>query len=147
MVDHIKKLFPKLADGAFIVTSDRDQAYNCIAWAAGVTHQGWWPTENVDDAFWPADVPRVATLDAFQAAFATLGYSLCSSEEPETGFEKIAIFGEASGRPTHAARQLPNGRWTSKLGKAEDIEHELREVEGEIYGSVVCFMKRLLSQK
>jgi hypothetical protein len=43
MVDHIKAMFPRLADGSFRVSSDRDQGYNCIAWAAGVTHQRWWP--------------------------------------------------------------------------------------------------------
>ena len=53
---------------------------------------------------------------------------------PELGFEKVAIFAKAgmSGiEVTHASRLLPNGCWTSKLGKAEDIEHhELRDVEG-----------------
>lgn len=38
------------------------------------------------------------------------------------------------GIPSHAARQLPNGRWTSKCGQAEDIEHDLRDLEGRLYG-------------
>ena len=28
---------------------------------------------------------------------------------------------------THAARQLPSGKWTSKLGDADDIEHNTLE--------------------
>ena len=44
---------------------------------------------------------------------------------------------------THAARQLPGGKWTSKLGKAEDIEHDTADVvAGGIYGEVVELMKR-----
>ena len=46
------------------------------------------------------------------------------------------------GIPTHAARQLRSGRWTSKLGQAEDIEHELRALEGAIHGAVVLILKR-----
>lgn len=39
-------------------------------------------------------------------------------------------------------RQLPTGRWTSKLGQAEDIEHDLRALEGEIYRAVALILKR-----
>jgi hypothetical protein len=46
---------------------------------------------------------------------------------------------------THAARQLPGGRWTSKLGKAEDIQHDTPGVvAGGLYGNVVAIMKRPL---
>jgi hypothetical protein len=44
--------------------------------------------------------------------------------------------------PLYAARQLPNGRWTSKLGEWEDIEHALHDLTGMVYGSVVLVMKR-----
>ncbi len=142
MVDHLQAVFPKFADASFRVTSDRNHGCNCIAWAAGVAHQRWWPLKNPDEAFWPEGVPRVATLESFQAAFATLGYAVCGNEEFEAGAEKIALFADAMAVPTHAARQLANGRWTSKLGKAEDIEHELHDLEGEVYGSVVLLMKR-----
>jgi hypothetical protein len=84
-------------------------------------------------------------VEAFRAAFATLGYIVCSAETSEPGFEKVALFADASSRPTHAARQLANGSWTTKLGKAEDIEHELRDLEGDLYGEVVLVMKRPLA--
>ena len=147
MVEPIKAMFPRLADAAFRVTSERDQAYNCIAWAAAVTHQRWWPLENPNEAHWPEGVPRARTIDAFSAAFATLGYSVCSDDNNEPGYEKIALFADADGLPTHAARQLANGRWTSKLGKAEDIEHELRDLEGDFYGTAVLIMIRAMPAK
>jgi hypothetical protein len=142
MVEHIKAMFPGLADASFRVTSERAQAYNCIAWAAGVTHQRWWPLENPNEAYWPEGVPRARTIEAFRAAFATLGYAVCSGDASVPGFEKVALFADADGLPTHAARQLANGRWTSKLGKAEDIEHELRDLEGDFYGTAVLIMVR-----
>ena len=84
---------------------------------------------------------RVETLDAFRQPFATLGYVVCNDDLVEGGFEKIALFALA-GRPKDAARQLSSGRWTSKLGPMEDIEHELHDVTGMVYGSVVLLMKR-----
>jgi hypothetical protein len=60
----------------------------------------------------------------------------------EPGFEKVALFG-SSLYYTHAARQLPNGKWTSKLGKAEDIEHDSPDiVAGGVYGELVQVMRR-----
>ena len=80
-------------------------------------------------------------MDGLVAAYATLGYAPASSEEPEAGFDRVALFAK-NGMPTHAARQLPNGRWTSKLGQREDIEHDLHAVGGDAYGVVVAVLKR-----
>ena len=71
-----------------------------------------------------------------------MGFEDCDSIEHETSFEKVAVFVDSSGKPTHAARQLPSGRWRSKLGSIEDIEHVLHELEGGAYGSVGLVMKR-----
>ena len=141
MVDYLQALFPGLATTTFHVTSPPDPDYNCIAWAAGDTTIWWWPLEN-PLGYWPPGVPRERTLKAFTAALATRGYGLCSGEELEQNWEKAVLFADASGLPTHAARQLPTGRWTSKLGEREDIEHELRALEGDIYGTVALVMKR-----
>jgi len=71
-----------------------------------------------------------------------LGYEPCDDDRLEVGFERVALYGN-SFCYTHAARQLPDGRWTSKLGKREDVEHDSPEdVAGGIYGEVVQFMKR-----
>lgn len=142
MSAHLLAAFPGLAVSPFRVTSPADTLYNCIAWAAGQPAQWWWPTSLPGKAVWPPGVPRVRTLDAFRAAFATIGYIDAADESLEAGHEKVAIFADAAGLPTHAARQLPTGRWTSKLGTAEDIEHDLRALEGHVYGTVVLILKR-----
>jgi hypothetical protein len=145
MVSQLEQLFPGLIGSVYQVTSPRDRDYNCIAWAAGDSHHWWWPGQDVDKEYWPPGVPRERTRDAFVAAFASVGYVVCEGEFPEAGYEKIALFADVAGRPTHAARQLSNGRWSSKLGKMEDIEHGLRDLEGTLYGSVVLIMKRTVS--
>ena len=143
MVERIEATFPGLRASSYRVTSLATREYNCIAWAAADTAHWWWPdADPTAAAFWPPGVPVEETLDAFAAAFASLGYTVCDGEGPETGYEKIALFADADGRPTHASRQLPGGRWTSKLGRAEDIEHGLHELEGAIYGAVVRIMMR-----
>ena len=81
-------------------------------------------------------------MECFIEAFATLGFSQCDAVEYEKGFEKVAIYVDTSGKPTHAARQLSSGLWTSKLGNLQDIEHEIDGVSGDLYGSVAVIMKR-----
>jgi hypothetical protein len=142
MVKGIEDLFPRLRGTAYQITSAPDDGYNCIAWAAGLTNEWWWPFGDPMRSHWPEGVPRQETLDAFRAAFATLGYMVCDDAGLEPGYEKIALFADAKGEPAHAARQLPTGRWTSKLGELEDLEHALHDLEGSDYGSVVQIMKR-----
>jgi hypothetical protein len=70
-----------------------------------------------------------------------LGFERCDDADWEPGVEKLAIFADASG-PTHVARQLPNGMWTSKMGKMEDIEHTLEGLSGGKYGYVQVILRR-----
>lgn len=89
-------------------------------------------------------------MESFVEAYAALGYTVCEdgSREPELGFQKIAIYVDEDGIPTHAARQLPNGEWTSKLGRAEDIQHQtLEALESDDdnllgYGSAALILRR-----
>jgi hypothetical protein len=138
----LEDLFPALRGSPYQVTSPVTDVYNCIAWAAGVTNKWWWPFGDPAKTDWPANAPRNETIDAFRQAFATLGHDECPSADLELGMEKIALFADAAGIPTHAARQLPTGRWTSKLGVLVDIEHELTDLEGTEYGSVALVMRR-----
>ena len=82
------------------------------------------------------------TIETFREAFATIGYVVCEDERHEPGHEKVALFA-LGGVPTHAARQVASGRWVSKLGQSEDIEHSLHDLTGVVYGSVVLIMKRV----
>ena len=136
----MEDVFPGLRGQAYEIKSPRDDDYNCIAWAAGDNANWWWPDADGQDT-WPAGVARLATVAAFGDAFATLGYTPCDDDQLEDDYEKIALFALA-GVPKHAARQLPSGRWTSKLGLLQDIEHTLHDLTGMAYGSVVLVMKR-----
>ncbi len=146
MSDYLKTLFPGLRTTPFRVTSPADSKYNCIAWAADDTSAWWWPAGKAPTAVWPDSAAREITLNAFTAAFITIGYVVADDELLEPGFEKVALFADAAGIPSHAARQLPSGAWTSKLGNAEDIEHELSALQGEIYGAVALILKRPLGR-
>jgi hypothetical protein len=132
--------FPGLAESPFEVTSEPDPNYNCIAWAAGDTEHFWWPGLG-PGCFWPPSVPRATTRVAFVRAFQKIGYRPCTGPEPEDGFEKIALY-ELDGSPTHAAKLLANGRWSSKLGRFHDISHSLDGLNGQQYGEPVLFMRR-----
>ena len=116
-----------------------------MAHAAGRDDAWWWPVEeDTEGVFWPDGVDREPSLECFIEAFRTLGYAPCDNADLEAGFEKIALFVDADEIPSHAARQLPSGAWTSKLGEWEDIEHNtLGKLEGaEAYGKAICFLKR-----
>jgi hypothetical protein len=143
MLSRIELAFPGLCGTGYQITSPPDDIYNCIGWAAGDAKNWWWPDDpdDADSSYWPAGVPRLVTVEAFREAFATLGYTVCNDDQPEQGYEKFALFALV-GVPKHAARQLPSGRWTSKLGPLEDIEHALHDLTGMVYGSVVLVMKR-----
>jgi len=88
--------------------------------------------------------PRVETLEAFYRAIESIGYCRCPDGQLETGFEKVALYAVA-GQSKHAARQLTDGRWTSKLGRYLDIAHTLGGLEGPVYGQVAGYLKRPLS--
>lgn len=123
-------LFPNMMAQNHRVISPKSNRYNCIAWAAGVTTEFWWPDPVAianREAVWPPGVPIECTLEAFGRAYATIGFEPCPTGHLEAGVEKIAIYGKigsgATIEPSHAALQLPDGAWTSKLGKSVDIQH------------------------
>jgi hypothetical protein len=58
------------------------------------------------------------------------------------GREKVALYA-VDAVPTHAARQLPNGWWTSKLGPNVDIEHaDLSALADGVYGMPAALVYR-----
>jgi hypothetical protein len=135
--------FPLLNAENCIITSSASTKYNCIAWAAGNSARWWWP-DALESYYWPSGVPREETVEAFLGAYATLGYVECPDASFEPGFQKIALYAKGlSMKPTHAALQLPSGRWTSKLGALEDVDHsDLAALQGPAYGSAVRYLKR-----
>jgi hypothetical protein len=137
----IEAIFPGLQPGKYSITSAASPKYNCVAWAAGNDRDCWWPSED-DRDYWPFSVTREESIDTFRAMFASLGYFESATSDAEPAMEKVALFANFHGVPTHAARLLPNGRWTSKLGELEDIEHDLTDLEGAAYGKVILLMQR-----
>ena len=133
--------FPRLTPANHRITSPATTDYNCVAWAAEDTTHWWQPGR-----FWPIPVGvDEFGIGALEAAFRSLGYEPCESADPEPGLEKVALYAESGLLYTHAARQLATGRWTSKLGGAEDIEHDTPDaIAGGLYGEIVQYMRRLV---
>jgi len=127
----------------FVETSPATPCYNCLAWAAGEDNR-WWEPDVLGLYYWPPGAPREISLSAFVAAFVSIGYVECEGDELEEGFQKIAIYAHPNGTPTHAARQLSDGRWTSKLGEYIDIEHDTHAdyPMGCNYGTVRIVVRR-----
>jgi hypothetical protein len=139
----LETIFPSLAREGYAATSPASTEYNCIAWAANRTDTTWWP-DPLGAGYWPGGVSRVETLEAFYQAFESIGYFRCTDGRLEAGFEKVALYA-LGGQPKHAARQLTDGRWTSKLGRYLDISHTLGGLEGPVYGQVTGYLKRPVS--
>lgn len=133
---------PHLSKRNHKVTSPPDGYYNCIAWAAE-DNERWWEPGPCPYYYWPEGVPHQPTVAAYVQAFETLGYKSCDDGSFEQGFQKVVLYVDKNGNPTHMARQLPDGRWASKLGEWYDIEHQSPAVvAGGKYGTVKTFLKR-----
>ncbi len=133
--------FPHLSEANSRPTSPFDEGYNCVAWAAEDTERWWWP-DAMGQHYWPPEVPREESIGAFVQAYGLQGYTDRSDATLEPGKNKVAIYADSSGRPTHAARQTRDGWWASKLGQQVDIEHELAALDGPAYGSAAVILAR-----
>jgi hypothetical protein len=136
---------PNLIDSVCEVKSPYDTKYNCIAFAAGDSANWWWPS---GDDYWPDNVPREVTIDAFIRAYQTKGFARCDDGSLEPGLEKVALFGKGRGDgqliPTHAALQLLDGKWASKLGSHEDVHHTTVDaVNSPAYGTALVYLSRV----
>ena len=103
----------------------------------------WWEPQTGKGFYWPPGVPFDISVDSYATAYESVGYERCTDSSLEPGIEKIALFEDDDRDFCHAARQLESGKWTSKLGPNEDIEHDTaRGAEGGGYGKLSLFMKR-----
>ncbi|NAY91714.1 hypothetical protein GTQ34_07285 [Muricauda sp. JGD-17] len=135
--------FPNSHRDPFLITSTFTTNYNCIAWAYGDDTKWYWPDPDYI-FYWPPGIPREITIEAFIELFRSIGYDICPNGDKEENIEKIAIFTDNNGEPKHAARQLPEGIWTSKLGPNIDVSHSITSMEGGEYGNVRVYMFRNL---
>jgi hypothetical protein len=143
----VRRRYPNLRVGRFDWTSEPDERYNCAAFALGLYTDNWWPTDYEGYA-WPDGTHRDESLKSFGEGFALFGYEQCESGELEVGYEKLAIYAvddpdETEAAIKHVARQLPDGRWASKLGQAKDSEHpRLDDLAGPWYGVPRWYFRR-----
>lgn len=134
----LETIFPGLAQSDYDITSKASDNYNCIAWAANDTTRCWWPGQY----YWPKPAEFSDSIALFVDTFCEcLGYEQCEGGDLEIGYQKVAIYA-ISGSVKHMARQLLDGKWTSKLGQLVDISHALPGVEGTDYGRVVQFLRK-----
>ena len=135
----IEQEFPGLRVTPWRISSPTDPAYNCFAHSFGDNQMRWLPFGQFE--WWPHRVPRSYELASFLALARHQGFEPCDDGDMQPGFTKVAFYGSRD-RVRHAARQLPDGRWQSKLGLDHDIEHDLLALVGEEYGSLLAVVRK-----
>jgi hypothetical protein len=136
--------FPNLTPSNHRVIGPGTPQFNCIAWSCGETHRWWQPGILF---YWPIVCdPNDSTLTNLVSALTSVGFVLCADGSLELGFEKVAVYALGPMEYTHAARQMPSGKWTSKLGLDVLIDHDTPEsLVGGVYGDLFYFFKRPLT--
>lgn len=138
LAEWVDRNLPRLAEVGYEVTSEATETYNCIAYAAG-DEDNWW--EFWGGYPWPSPL-RSPLIEALEDVFIKLGFEHCDDAAEEPGYHKVALYALGPNY-THAAKQLPGGKWSSKLGDLEDIQHESPDsLAGGVYGEVYCIMRR-----
>ena len=131
--------FPNLTTENFETVAPPSDDYNCIAYAANDTGKRW---DYHLGRYWPPWATRSSSMQSLKEVFAGLQYEECNDGNHEAGYQKLALY-EAGGAAQHAAVQMPNGRWRSKMGPGPVIEHDSPEsLSGGMYGEPTVFMRR-----
>ena len=143
--------FPLIEQEGYEITSKKDDTFNCISWAIDDIDYRWWPKTPPEllGYRWRNDAPNEPTLAAFIKLFTLFGYASTELNDIglEEGIEKVAIYGRDD-VPEHAAWQLPNGKWSSKIGRNKDVSHStlMALTDGpnrkSIYGIVLAVLRR-----
>lgn len=136
---------PRLTGENCVAHSDPTEDYNCLAFAAGQV-QCWWEPYIIPPMrpgiYWPAGVTPDNTVEAWCEALATVGFAVCGDTSHDSELVKVVVY-RSGDTATHAARQLRDGRWVSKLGDEADVIHlRPEDVGGGIYGEVACVLAR-----
>jgi hypothetical protein len=129
-----RRSFPYLGT-KFEVLAPRTKVYNCIAWSVGIRNRWVWPG---------------VTISAFDQLYGSHGFRRVrtgrlskSDYRPVPGIQKIVLYAivykNGKVKCTHGARQLPDGTWTSKLGKLPLIRHLTPQaLNGPSYGRPIA---------
>lgn len=143
----LMKDFPNMNKRNHRIVSPYTDTYNCWAHALGMDDR-WCSPDRSAKSVWPLGIRYENTVEAWILVFELYDYTPCNSPQFEKGIEKVAIYVNLAGVPTHAARQTPNGQWTSKIGDCEGIMHkDLRTLEGNYYGTAMHILCRATNNK
>lgn len=138
-VEDLTAAFPGLAGEDFKILEPPSRYFNCVAFAAGDTTRIWDYNEGY---YWPPWTTRDSRIESLMEVFAGLGYEPCDDGAAEDGYRKVALY-EENGIAQHAALQVSNGRWQSKMGQGPVIEHLSPEsISGRVYGAPTTFMRK-----
>lgn len=130
--------FANLGD-EFEVLAPASTTYNCISWSLGVRDRWIWPAKNgapvsfgdFDDLYKGQGYRRSNKLDV----------DLDSGREKVVLYAKVSVNGVLE--PTHSARQLDDGSWSSKVGRLPLIRHlHPEDVSGDTYGEPFALFTR-----
>ena len=137
------------------ITSLKDipnNTYNCVAFALGEENSiadMLIFSKTIDlAACGLSNKNLVHTVEAYESVFTHFyKFERCDSATYEAGYTKIALYEgydeDDELNFLHVAILLDNGKWKSKMGNYEDIEHETLEVlAGKQYGNPKIIMKR-----
>jgi hypothetical protein len=141
--DRIEELFPNGA-GQVEDASDPDDTYNCIAWSVNDKARWWWPFDVASPyIYWPADVPREETVEAFVKLYEWPLFTKCDRADREEGYDKDCALGGLRCADARCRWWQEDRGWTSKLGEEQDVvHHSLALLEGGVYGTVAHIMRR-----
>lgn len=134
--------FPNISLSNSTVVGFGTSRYNCAGYAFGDTKRWWWPSspEYGEYEYWPEGFSRNHSVQNFDELFEAVN----ATEVPEKfwndvhpGWVSIALYVDDDNVPMHLARLADDGRWISKTGAEELIEHEhLEDIGGGLYGHV-----------
>ena len=130
---------------------DPDQVHNCFGFAVG-SKKFWQPPSIHGDPegdprfYWPpellGDADENTWVSRYVAAAQAKGFSECGEDASlEVEFEKIVLI-HSGGVFKHAALQIDEKRWKSKLGLLSDLEHPLEFMLRNPFGKGTIYMKR-----
>lgn len=141
--------FPNIpSDPHFLVTSECDLRYNCIAWAMRLNDR--WVCESDDSSsWWPVkNSPSSGTRKALILAFQAVGFRVCPNGYFNRFYDVVALYyNPVTYEWTHAARVIAPGEYHSKVGAYWDIHHSGGDYlhnsgSDSDYGIIYQYMRR-----
>lgn len=140
------KHYPRIKLGVnFIPKSPICDEYNCIAWSLDIDYMSV-GHENLTGIYWPDNISKIPNINNYKRMYNSYGFIDASTSDLEEGFKKVAIYVRGTNPKTgivvHAAKQIDDIWWSSKMGDNIDGIHHLDAIQGILYGYPRFFMKK-----